>query len=144
MLQKMKIATLVAAASLTTAGLPVASASAAHAAKADCFVSDPDGWNGRNLTINTTGGKATFHERDEILLVVDSADNGVRAGVRLSICWDGSWRPERYYDSGPDEGYTDSERYDLNFKDGRRVRMKLCKVKKDHYYDCGGWAYTVA
>lgn len=125
-------------------------------AKADCFVSDPDRFNGKKWRgITNSGmqtpigwlpdGHADFAEHGEILTVVDKHSNGRRVVVDFDICYDGKWREYKNYDSGKDEGANDVNRYNLAFKDGRSLRMRVCQADgSGGLRDCGAITYMVA
>ncbi len=145
---KLRKATALMATTLIPAGLligvTVNQAAAAVGPASDCVANNPDDYNGRSTTAypyRTEKGKAIFHEYDELLTVVDSSPDDMRIQVRLEWCYNGDWRLFDYYDSGPNEGTLDVETYDLDFREGRRLRMIVCE--KDGS-DCGSTTYTVA
>lgn len=71
-----------------------------------------------------THGRARWEEHGEILTVTDTESNGMRIHVRLLNCLTGQFR---FFDSGPNEGPTDIERYNLSYAEGIRFAMWACE-----------------
>ncbi|MBM7784535.1 hypothetical protein [Tenggerimyces flavus] len=122
---KLRKAAALLAATLAPAGLLVGMTATQASAAVDCVVSNPDAYNGWAWTVRAKNGKgnATFYEYDEKLTVRDTDGNGVRTQAQILWCYNGAWRHYGYYDSGPNEGSVDTETYDLNFRDGRKLIM---------------------
>jgi hypothetical protein len=124
----------------TMAGTLGFAAGTAHAA--DCFVDREN--NNVVFSEYSAGDRGIGHfgARDEIVTVTDWSSNGRRTVLVLSICSGGSWGYYGSYNSGPDEGDYDSEQYDLNFKERRRVRFYVCeRVSSGGWDNCGDTTY---
>jgi hypothetical protein len=106
-----------------------------------CF-EDPNNNESFNASSDGNAGFAHFSSYDELLTVGDPVNNHRRAVARFSICVGSQFEPYRSYDSGPHEGDTDRERYDLNIAEGRRVRFKVCeRAASGSLINCGAVEY---
>lgn len=136
MLTRSKALIMTAAVMTLTAGAPAVAN--AGPTPIPCFSSDPH--NGTQWTADISGGYATFYEYGDRLQVVDEWSDGVRTKVHFQYC-DGygyhtpSGSP---FDSGPNEGFRDTEWYDFDYAEGRLVRFKVCTN------GCNGWVYANA
>jgi hypothetical protein len=122
----------------TYSASPASASPGSLSAKVDCFDIEPDDYNGQvwKATTTKTGsggndywGEAVFREYGEILYITDWDSNGWRTTVDFYICYNGKWRYDFEANSGPDEGIVDTERINLAYKDGRRLRMRVCERK---------------
>ncbi|HEY9411575.1 MAG TPA: hypothetical protein VIP77_18490 [Jiangellaceae bacterium] len=109
-----------------------------------CFGSTgSDAWVGHPTT-GYTHGAARFQSRDELLYVEDYLSNGRRIVVRFSWCESGAYVPYQNRDSGMDQGDVDSNMYDYNFAEGRKIRFKVCEERSrtdETPASCGATVY---
>lgn len=87
------------------------------------------GWTGNR------NGSAVFEEYGEILTVRDYSSDGKRTVAYLWYCTTDSngnayykLHPDAPFDSGPNDGDTDTQRYDLSFREGRDIFFQVCTV----------------
>lgn len=90
-------------------------------------------------------GDAYFAAYGEHLYVNDFNSDGMRTEAVLQMCimrnGNPTWVTQVERDSGPNEGVTDSEHYNLSFAEGKRLRLRACD---DDGTSCGSWHYGAA
>jgi hypothetical protein len=121
------------------AGTSVFAAGTAHAAT--CF---EGGDNNTVYSATSRGnrGEGAFGAHGEWVTVTDWSNNGRRTVMVLSVCSGRSWGYYGTYDSGPNEGDWDRERYNLSFAERRRVRFYVCeRVSSGGWDNCGDTRY---
>lgn len=82
-------------------------------------------------------GKAEWHEYSDKLKVFDLKSDGYRTAGRIRVCTAGTWGAWETYDSGPNEGSTDSTTIDLELDEGRRVQIQACRKTGSGVDNCG-------
>lgn len=110
-----------------------------------CMTNSTEGQeSGRPASPATYRGYATWLPAGEKLVVVDQKSNGYRTVALFSWCENGGYVSYRRLDSGPDEGATDEELYDLEFAEGRKIKFRVCEVKNGALRSCGPIVYNHA
>jgi hypothetical protein len=115
-----RVATIVGAAAMAAGGLAVTAPAADAASR--CNVGNiNNGW----VWSAAVGSKgyAQFHEYGDRLVVKDKVSDGKRTVAQVKICGgERIWE----YDSGRDEGSTDTESYGLDFDEGLKFKFRAC------------------
>lgn len=94
---------------------------------------------------STHSGKSKWYEYGDKFEIIDTKSDGYRTIGFVNWCKNGAWVGWKGYNSGPNEGDTDSEVIDFGLAEGRRVAIFTCRMASSTSADrCGSIVYANA